>query len=234
MASMWDKLKKIASGVKKGFSHDPSIRAKAEDKRKKKELKGETVIGRQKGKVAKHSDVYMKAKAVKSKTIHPLDKDKPIEKLKPHQVRTEYTPAQEVTKGGTYQKYGKKTKSAEDFRGAFAKARKAYEGGSGGKVFEHGGKKFSVARADDPKGGISKVSDVQPPAGLDKAGRDAWLKKQNEKELERASGEAGGKAGTKYGEAGARAMENRKIMEERNKKLKKEKLAKILPYMKGM
>ena len=54
------------------------------------------------------------------------------------------------------------------------------------------------------------------------------------KKNQREPVEAGGKAGTKYGEAGARAMENRKIMEERNKKLKKEKLAKILPYMKGM
>lgn len=144
MASMWDKLKKLVS-------YNPDIEKKRKAKLAKKEMKGETVIGRRKGKVAKHSDVYMKAKTRKSKTLVGKDKDKPIEELKGHEVRTEFTPAQEVTKGGTYQKYGKDTKTAQSFRDAFAGARGLWKKGKGGDTFEWEGKKYSVKTADDKK-----------------------------------------------------------------------------------
>lgn len=41
--------------------------------------------------------------------------------------------------------------SASSFKAAFAKARKAYQGGKGGSTFEWNGKKYSVATKDDIK-----------------------------------------------------------------------------------
>ena len=45
----------------------------------------------------------------------------------------------------------KKKNSAGSFKDAFAKARKAYQSGDGGKTFEWNGKKYSVATKDDVK-----------------------------------------------------------------------------------
>ena len=54
----------------------------------------------------------------------------------------------EVTEGGAYAKYGKKSKPAKSFREAFAKARK--EKGSG-KTFTWDGRSYSTNTADDVK-----------------------------------------------------------------------------------
>tara|TARA_R100000049_G_C1937338_1_gene81237 strand:+ start:414 stop:1220 length:807 start_codon:yes stop_codon:yes gene_type:complete len=52
----------------------------------------------------------------------------------------------EVTKGGAYAKYGKKSRAAKSFRSAFSEARSA-----GKKVFTWDGRSYSTARADDKK-----------------------------------------------------------------------------------
>jgi len=67
----------------------------------------------------------------------------------------------EVTKGGTYVKYGKKTAPAASFRSAFAAARKA-----GKSSFTWDGRSYSTARADDKKKTAPKKVDkkkVAPP-----------------------------------------------------------------------
>ena len=67
----------------------------------------------------------------------------------------------EVTKGGTYVKYGKKTAPAASFRKAFKDARKA-----GKSSFTWDGRSYSTARADDKKKTAPKKVDkkkVAPP-----------------------------------------------------------------------
>ena len=150
--SIWDKLKKLGTAiVGDGSAQRARAKKKKEDaiKRDKKGYSGH--LGRGKDKVSKDSDIYMKAKVRKGSHLDMYTKKKDIKDLGHHEVYTDYEPAKKETKGGTYYKYGKDTKTAESFRDAFAGARKSWKAGKGGDTFEWKGKKFSVQTADDKK-----------------------------------------------------------------------------------
>ena len=179
MASYWDKLKKMVmgGGPVKPVKKIRTDSNKALKKMREKESPSVKVI-----KQGKDRDKFTEKEIVRGESPTGAKT-----------VETKYTPVVEKTKGGDYEKYGKDTKTAQSFRGAFAAARSAYDKGEGGNVFEWKGKKFSVARADDPKEakppGMS-ISDVQPPPGLSATERAGWFKEQNRKELEKAKREA--------------------------------------------
>ena len=148
MASMWEKLKKIAmgGGMVKPVKKVVTDSSKAYKKMREKQSPSAKVI-----KQGKDIDKFAKKEVIRGKDATGRQT-----------VQTKYSPVVEKTKGGDYEKYGKGTKTAQSFRDAFAGARKAFESGEGGKVFEWKGKKYSVARADDPKETGMKVSESQP------------------------------------------------------------------------
>jgi len=65
---------------------------------------------------------------------------------------------QVVTKGGVYQKYGKKSKAAGSFRSAF---KKGCAGGA--KAFDWDGRSYSCAKKSDKKATKQKITSPHSP-----------------------------------------------------------------------
>jgi hypothetical protein len=135
-------LKGVAEDVKKGLKGSKEYQ---EGKAKRKASRAAKKVAKQKAKnVKKISKMAVKAekkeKGAGLKSVSIGKKSKPS-KLSPTGKLRRGMKGVEVTEGGAYAKYGKKSGAAKSFRKAFAEAK--------GKDFEWDGRKYSGKKAEE-------------------------------------------------------------------------------------
>ena len=113
---------------------------KAERKAKRLQRKKEKNV-KKIARIAKRAEKKKKGAGLKSVT---LGKGSRPEKLSPTGKIRKKAVGVEVTEGGAYAKYGKKSKAAKSFRSAFAKA-----SSEGKKTFSWDGRSYSTKKAED-------------------------------------------------------------------------------------